>query len=210
MHFECSAPSAHRVGHSAHFGLDQNTTRSPDLFRVPICWIRIQSIIGIYIDRCRRAERKTRIFASSRLRRSVAQRLMAPQLLFRAAGPFGGLPVSRILFRTLRPGDDHSSRRGITDALQRPTRRLRRLHDPPERTGPVRNHGLGSGRGFPPYLVLLRVGFTLPSRFTAEAVRSYRTFSPLPAPVSHPIARLKTRLLAVFSLWHWPSSGLYT
>ena len=32
-----------------------------------------------------------------------------------------------------------------------------------------------------PYLVLLRAGFTLPRRVTTRAVRSYRTFSPLPA-----------------------------
>ena len=31
-----------------------------------------------------------------------------------------------------------------------------------------------------PYLVLLRMGFTLPARITPAAVRSYRTFSPLP------------------------------
>ncbi len=30
------------------------------------------------------------------------------------------------------------------------------------------------------YLVLLRVGFTLPRHVTIRAVRSYRTFSPLP------------------------------
>jgi hypothetical protein len=30
-------------------------------------------------------------------------------------------------------------------------------------------------------LVLLRMGFALPARIAAAAVRSYRTFSPLPA-----------------------------
>jgi len=30
------------------------------------------------------------------------------------------------------------------------------------------------------YLVLLRVGFTVPPRVATGAVRSYRTFSPLP------------------------------
>ncbi|CAD5262840.1 conserved hypothetical protein [Halomonas sp. A3H3] len=33
-----------------------------------------------------------------------------------------------------------------------------------------------------PYLVLLRVGFTMPRTVTRRAVRSYRTLSPLPAP----------------------------
>ena len=34
----------------------------------------------------------------------------------------------------------------------------------------------------PPYLVLLRVGFTVPPSVATDAVRSYRTFSPLPVP----------------------------
>ena len=38
----------------------------------------------------------------------------------------------------------------------------------------------GSWRRFPPYLVLLRVGFTLTPTLTGRAVRSYRTISPLP------------------------------
>ena len=37
-----------------------------------------------------------------------------------------------------------------------------------------------SGQLLPSYLVLLRMGFTLPARITPAAVRSYRTFSPLP------------------------------
>ena len=32
-----------------------------------------------------------------------------------------------------------------------------------------------------PYLVLLQAGFSVPRRVTTRAVRSYRTFSPLPA-----------------------------
>jgi len=32
-----------------------------------------------------------------------------------------------------------------------------------------------------PYSVLLQAGFTMPSRVTTDAVRSYRTLSPLPA-----------------------------
>jgi hypothetical protein len=57
----------------------------------------------------------------------------------------------------------------------------------------TRLQAIGPACGLPPYLVLLRVGFTLPPRFTAGAVRSYRTFSPLPS-------RLRT--VAVCFLWH--------
>ena len=44
-----------------------------------------------------------------------------------------------------------------------------------------------------PYLVLLRAGFTVPRAVTSRAVRSYRTFSPLP-----------DRSPAVCFLWHFP------
>ena len=49
---------------------------------------------------------------------------------------------------------------------------------------------LGTGSMLP-YLVLLRAGFTVPRTVTSRAVRSYRTFSPLPS-------------LAVYFLWHFP------
>ena len=39
----------------------------------------------------------------------------------------------------------------------------------------------GGPRPILPYLVLLRAGFTVPRSVTSRAVRSYRTFSPLPA-----------------------------
>jgi hypothetical protein len=52
--------------------------------------------------------------------------------------------------------------------------------EPPGRTGPVRNIRLALSGRFPPYLVLLRVGFTLTPALTGRAVRSYRTISPLP------------------------------
>ena len=71
-----------------------------------------------------------------------------------------------------KPGsvvDDHSSGMCVTAHLKRPTR---------ERMRAARR---GRGRLFP-YLVLLRVGFSVPRHVTTRAVRSYRTFSPLPAP----------------------------
>ena len=63
--------------------------------------------------------------------------------------------------------DDHSSRRRITAPLKRPTRRFptvpaSRDRNPGERAGASTHPRPGSGRGFPPYLVLLRVGFTVP------------------------------------------------
>ena len=64
-----------------------------------------------------------------------------------------------------KPGsvvDNHSSRALVTKGLKQPTRKR-----------PRSRHML-------PYLVLLRMGFTLPRRVTTRAVRSYRTISPLP------------------------------
>ena len=45
------------------------------------------------------------------------------------------------------------------------------------------------------YLVLLRVGFTIATPVTSRAVRSYRTFSPLPS---------RLRVQAVSFLLHFP------
>jgi len=58
--------------------------------------------------------------------------------------------------------DDHSSATDVTIRLKRPTRIRRR------------------SRHEDPYLVLLRVGFTIATPVASRAVRSYRTFSPLP------------------------------
>ena len=46
-----------------------------------------------------------------------------------------------------------------------------------------------------PYLALLQVGFAVPSGVTTDAVRSYRTLSPLPAP---------SGTSAVYFLLHFP------
>ena len=86
---------------------------------------------------------------------------------------------------------------------------------------------------FPPYLVLLRVGFTLPRPLQARAVRSYRTISPLPrrwsfrngertrqaGQLGYCVSRVALQRFrrnaegvaeAVSFLWHWPSMGLET
>ena len=78
-----------------------------------------------------------------------------------------------------KPGsveDDHSSATDVTACLQRPTR----IHCGPQRADS--------------YLVLLQVGFTIAVPVTSHAVRSYRTFSPLPAP----------KCLGGYFLWHFP------
>ena len=113
----------------------------------------------------------------------------------------------------------HSSRRSVTArAHQRPTRRFRQRFEPPCRIGPMRDAALALGRRLPPYLVLLRVGFTLPPPLLAERCALTAPFHPYPgaAPAANPIeadrfgdARLKDGVAeAVCSLWHWPSTGL--
>jgi len=68
--------------------------------------------------------------------------------------------------RTRKPNSvlcGHSSRRRVAAGVhQRPTRRFQHLLEPPCRIGPMRSRRLALGPDFPPYLVLLRVGFTLP------------------------------------------------
>ena len=84
---------------------------------------------------------------------------------FLAAGP-----VSRILSAGLLRQDGHSSGPNITARLKRPTRRLWRAE-------PAR----ASGEPETPSLFgLAPCGVCPARRITATAVRSYRTFSPLP------------------------------
>jgi hypothetical protein len=102
--------------------------------------------------------------------------------------------------------DDHSSRRRIAAPLKRPTRRFptrggrTARENPVSRAGPARIHGLGLTVGFPPYLVLLHVGFTLPPPLQAARCALTAPFHPYPG---HP-----KRPVAVFFLWHWPSLSL--
>ncbi len=65
--------------------------------------------------------------------------------------------------------------------------------------------------GFPPYLVLLRVGFTLPPPLLAERCALTAPFHPYPGaePASWRGVALRRGVAeAVCSLWHWPSTGL--
>jgi hypothetical protein len=108
---------------------------------------------------------------------------------------FAGEPVSRILSWTAIPLDAALLPAFISDLPGGFRFRQPKLSERPALAHRAGTHlqALGSARRFPPYLVLLRVGFTLPPRFTAGAVRSYRTFSPLPRCL---------RSAAVSSLWH--------
>ena len=70
-----------------------------------------------------------------------------------------------------KPGsvvDNHPSGTRVAARLERPTRKL------------LRAAGAGSVARVFPYLVLLQVGFAVPSNVATDAVRSYRTLSPLP------------------------------
>ena len=94
--------------------------------------------------------------------------------------------------------------------------------EPPGRTGPVRSAAWLFGGRFPPYLVLLRVGFTLPPALPPERCALTAPFHPYPgAEASQPgepgkllqggprPAPKKRRGVAeaVSFLWHWPSMG---
>jgi hypothetical protein len=81
-------------------------------------------------------------------------------------------------------GGSHSSAVYVAVHLKRPTRETRTGRTPQRIRCTL------------PYLALLRVGFTEPRRVATRAVRSYRTFSPLPAP--------RTALGRSESLWHFP------
>jgi len=72
-------------------------------------------------------------------------------------------------------------------------------------------------RRFPPYLVLLRVGFTLPPALQTGRCALTAPFHPYPGTgaascsrvVLHPVPKKRARLAeAVSFLWHWPSARL--
>jgi len=92
--------------------------------------------------------------------------------------------------RTCKPNSvvcGHSSRRRVAaDAHQRPTRRFRQLLEPPRSIGPMRNASLALGSRFPPYLVLLRVGFTLPPALPPERCALTAPFHPYPGGTGRP------------------------
>ena len=99
--------------------------------------------------------------------------------------------------------DDHSSRRRIATPLKRPTRRFptvaaNRDRNPGERAGPARIRSLGLAGEFPPYLVLLRVGFALPAALLARRCALTAPFHPYPGVAAE----------AVCFLWHFPSIRL--
>jgi hypothetical protein len=108
-------------------------------------------------------------------------------------------PVSRILCSALRQSDDHSSWPNITIWLQRPTRRC---------DAPSRHVFREAGT---PFLFGLAPCGVYPALIIADqAVRSYRTFSPLPdiRPRDSESLALLNRCRAVCFLWHWPSCSL--
>ncbi len=99
-----------------------------------------------------------------------------------------------------KPGSvvgSHSSGTRVTAGLKRPTRKRARIS---AATPCLRAPLL-------PYLALLRVGFAVPSSVTTDAVRSYRTVSPLPSPLARRLGGLLSVALSVGSrppgvTWH--------
>src|SRR4051794_6816670 len=108
------------------------------------------------------------------------------------AGKPNSVSLDSALSRLARD-DDHSSRPVIADRLQQPTRK--------RRTGrPVRLSPGASLFGLAPCGVLPA------TRVTTGAVRSYRTFSPLPrVPMNTRIVSSTTGDEAVYFLCHFPS-----
>ena len=84
--------------------------------------------------------------------------------------------------RTHKPNSvlcGHSSRRRVTaDTHQRPTRRFRRTLEQPCGIGPMPGANLAPDSRLPPYLVLLRVGFTLPPTLLPERCALTAPFHP--------------------------------
>jgi len=92
------------------------------------------------------------------------------------------------------------------------------LLEPPDGIGQMPSGSLVLACRFPPYLVLLRVGFTLPPSLLMERCAFTAPFHPYPGAGTPPVEtgepgaarRPKSCGLAeaVFFLWHWPSTSL--
>ena len=133
--------------------------------------------------------------------------------------PGRGCHVSAFGKRTCKPNSvvcGHSSRRRVAaDAHQRPTRRFRHCIEQPcaHRADARAPPWLAPNARIPPYLVLLRVGFTLPPALPPERCALTAPFHPYPgaeAASCFRVARSPNRGVAeaVSFLWHWPSMGL--
>ena len=108
-----------------------------------------------------------------------------PRALLRSAGPS--------LQAACKPNsveDGHSSRRRIAAALKQPTRRFplhfagkpASLENPRWRAGQARRAAIWVWLRIPPYLVLLRVGFTLPPTLPPGRCALTAPFHPYLAP----------------------------
>jgi len=94
------------------------------------------------------------------------------RILFFAVIPLGAA-LPRTLFSDLPGGFDHCMEQ-TCDMLRRRKAPL----EPSERAGPARRAGLALGPRVPPYLVLLRVGFTLPPTLRPERCALTAPFHP--------------------------------
>ena len=109
--------------------------------------------------------------------------------------------------------DDHSSRRRITAPLQQPTRKFRLPTVERQPNLSAWAHRADTllppeeERRDPCLFGLAPCGVYHAAVITARAVRSYRTFSPLPQ-AECGFTEVDHRLGAVCSLLHWPSSCL--
>ena len=113
------------------------------------------------------------------------------------AKKFAGGPVSRILSRTAIPlGASLLPALTATYPEVSAPPQLAPPQGPRWRAGPARARRHRAACETPSLFGLAPCGVYHASAVTAGAVRSYRTFSPLPS---------RLRAVAVCFLWHWPS-----
>jgi hypothetical protein len=124
--------------------------------------------------------------------------------------------------RTYKPNSvvcGHSSRRRVAaDTHQRPTRRFRRVLEPPERVGPMRSAAwLQAGTSLPIWSCSMwglprlrphgRSGALLPHHFTLTPAPEQQAASGMPS-IESINGRGGGVAEAVSFLWHWPSTSL--
>ena len=160
-------------------------------------------IIGVNHEPDAVEPERSHIFIIPKLVRFLANfhKMKAPAFSSKTGATSAGGPVSRILSRTAIPlGASLLARSSDLPGGFRSATACAALDGPRGRAGPARARSIGPTARLPPYLVLLRVGFTMPPPLPPERCALTAPFHPYPQPL---------RAGAVCFLWHWPSRGLY-
>jgi len=159
-------------------------------------------IIGVNHEPDAVEPERSHIFIIPKLVRFLANfhKMKAPAFSSKTGATSAGGPVSRILSRTAIPlGASLLARSSDLPGGFRSAAACAALDGPRGRAGPARARSIGPTARLPPYLVLLRVGFTMPPPLPPERCALTAPFHPYPAPKRGRYVFCGTGRLAAFT-----------